>query len=347
MRRKGELPAFVANVGDVNKKADFDGKYSAEQLSAAILKDHSLTAKLLRVVNTSYLQRFGGKIYSVQQAIVILGFEQVRSIALSIAVFDRAKEGPNGARIADSSVHSLVSGELAKEIGKLCDLKDSEQAMVCSMFCNLGRHLAIVYLPDQYDKVLTLAQKEGLSLERAAERELGLSFRKLGIGVAEQWHLPPQLLEAMASPLPQGAKLLGDQQRTAALAHFSNDLCELVAEGLRGTDDPKLRKLLARHENLVLIDPDTVPELMANVEENFRVRYASLLGKTANKSKFLQKLPEFSPQSKRRREAEQANTLPLDKKAPSSGGQKAAIVCQESAVPEIKRKRSRLALFRP
>lgn len=335
MKRRGDLPAFVANVGDVNKKADFEGKYSANQLSEAILKDHALTAKLLRVVNTTYVQRFGGKIYSVQQAIVILGFEQVRSIALSISVFDKSKGGPNAARVADSSVHSLVSGEIAKELTTRCQLKDVEKSMVCSMFCNLGRHLAIVYLPDQYDNALARAAKDGISLDRAAEKELGLSFQKIGIGVAEQWHLPPQLLEAMASPLPAGAKLVGDEQRFAALAQLSNDLCELVATGLTGPSDPKLRKLLHRHENLLILDPEEVPELMANVEEGFRERYASLLGKASQGSRFLQRLPEFSPQSMRRREQLLA-TAQVEKSA-----HKAKASSKESPAPAAKKKGKR------
>lgn len=298
MRRRGDLPAFVANVGDVNRKADFEGKYSADQLSEAILKDHALTAKLLRVVNTNYLKRFGGKIYSVQQAIVILGFEQVRSLALSIAVFDKEGAGPNSGRIADSAVHALVSGELARLLAGRLGMRNEEESTVCAMFCKLGRHLALVYLPEQFERVRSRAERESIHLERAAEKELGIGFQKLGIGVAEQWHLPSQLLEAMGEAPKAGSRPTNGQQQLAFLAHFSNELCELVATGLSSTDDPRLKRLLNRFENFVALDKDEVPALLAQVEESFHARYATLLGTKAKSSRFLTHLPELSPEAR-------------------------------------------------
>ncbi len=302
MKRRDDMPAFVANVGDVNKKADVDGKYSANQLSESILKDHALTAKLLRIVNTNYLNRFGGKIYSVQQAIVILGFEQVRSLALSISVFDKERKTAATARVADSAVHSLVSGELARTLAKRVGLDDEEESTVCAMFCNLGRHLALVYLPEQFDKALARSAQEKISLERAAEKEFGLSFQKIGIGVAEQWHLPTQLLEAMGASPAGGGKPVTEQQKLASLAHLSNELCELVADGLSSEHDPKLRKLLERHRSLVDLTPDEVPELLASVEETFRDRYSNLLGTKPKNSRFLKQLPELSPRAKQNAE---------------------------------------------
>jgi len=292
MRRKGDLPAFVANVGDVNKKADFQGKFSADQLSETILKDHALTAKLLRIVNTNYLKRFGGRIFSVQQAIVILGFDQVRSIALSISVF--SKRGAHSERVADSSLHSLVSGELARTLANRTGVKDTERATVCAMFQNLGRHLAIVYLPDVYDKILTRSKSDKISLNRAAEKEVGLSLRKLGIGVAEQWHLPPVLLEAMTGA-HHDKKLENEDERVAALCHFSNDLCELVSEGLSDPEDSALKRLLKRHENLITIEPEEIPELLTRAQEAFRDRYSSLMGKEIKGSKFMKNLHELAP----------------------------------------------------
>lgn len=310
MKRRGDLPAFLTNIGDVNKRADFDGKYSAEQLSEAILRDHALTAKLLRVVNTTYIQRFGGKIFSVQQAIVILGFEEVRSIALGIAVFVKSKEGANAARMADSSVHSLVSGEIARALAPHARVEDEELATVCAMFCNLGRHLCIVYLPEQYDQVLDRAGSSGLGLEKAAELELGMSFQKLGVGIAEQWHLPERVMASITTAVDGTRRLATQEQRVAALARLSNDLCELVAQGVCDISDERLLDLLASYSKLVDLKPSDYPELLGNVEEVFRHRYASLLGRKATRSRFLQKLPDFSPRSNDNRErgeqAEQA-----------------------------------------
>ena len=55
---------------------DADADYSATQLSESILKDFALTAKLLRRVNGLFANRFGGRLYSVNQAVSILGIAE-------------------------------------------------------------------------------------------------------------------------------------------------------------------------------------------------------------------------------------------------------------------------------
>jgi serine/threonine protein kinase len=299
MQRRGDMPAFVANVGEVSAKADFESKYSATQLGGAILKDYALTAKLLRTVNTLYAARFGVRIHTVSHAIVILGFERVRSIALSISVFNKATSRDQEARATDSAIHALVSGELARELAEMSSKVDPEQAMLCSMFRNLGRHLMIVYLPETYLEILGHAQERTITEDAAATTIVGISLRKIGLGVAEQWNLPPHIGKSMShETAAQSALADTSEQRLAALSQLSNELSDLVALGLDSTHHTRLQALLDRHHKVVHLTAEELSALLGRVQDSFRAHYGSLLGKKVHQSQFLVNLRALVPQHK-------------------------------------------------
>src|SRR4029078_1085739 len=120
MQRRADFPAFLNNVTEISRRADADADYSAMQLSESILKDFALTAKLLRMVNGLFANRFGGRVYSVNQAVMILGFDSVRSMALGVSIYKQPGQGVSGAekeerqgrvheQLADDDVNSPIS----------------------------------------------------------------------------------------------------------------------------------------------------------------------------------------------------------------------------------------------
>jgi serine/threonine-protein kinase len=295
MQRRGDFPAFVQNVGEVSKRADFEASFSAQQLGASILKDYALTAKLLRIVNSAYASRFGGKIYSIQHAIVILGFERVRSLALSTSLFKNQGKKEHSERISESAINSLVSGEIARQLHLDADLDDPEQATVCSMFRNLGKHLVLVYLPEVFDQIVTSMAQEGLSLNVASERVLGISLHKIGVGIAERWRLPPKMITAMSVIPERTGKPKREEDKLAALAEFSNQLCEIVASEMSEEQrDAALKTLTNRHKNLIQLEPEELIELLKSTQLSFEQRYATLLGNATKTCRFARTVATLS-----------------------------------------------------
>ncbi|HET9959624.1 MAG TPA: HDOD domain-containing protein [Polyangiaceae bacterium] len=294
MQRKGDFPAFSQNVGEVSKRADAASIYSASQLGASILNDFALTAKLLRVVNSTYANRFGGKIYRVQHAIVILGFDRIRSLALGISLFKSAGQDPHAARIAESAVGSLVSGEIARQLARDVTLND-EEAMVCAMFRNLGRHLVLIYLPEMYDQILQVMAKERINLRHAAEKVLGLSFGRLGVEIAESWHLPSRMVTAIASAPTAGSNPVRAEDRLNALSEFASEVCELIANEPAPSRKAKLGKLLLQYKDFLKLTPDELLERLASVEQAFLDRYSNVLGPELKKSRLLAGVSQLVP----------------------------------------------------
>ena len=289
LQRRGDFPAFARTVGEVNHKADADGAFSAGQLGESILKDYALTAKLLRIVNATYAKRFGGRIYGIQHAIVILGFDRVRSLALSISLFK-----PGGSeRATESAISALVSSEIARNLATTARVNEDE-ATVCAMFKNLGRHLVVVHLPRRYDAIQAEVER-GTNVVVAARRELGLSFEELGATLAKSWRLPEPLINAMSATEAPSGPLERSAERITALASFANRVCDLVTREPPETRARAVRDLLDEYQSAIRIDSERLEEILATVEASLNERYASLLGGALRSSRFVENASSRAP----------------------------------------------------
>lgn len=277
LQKRLDFPKFVLDPSDLGNHSDFKGSSFASDLGASILEDADLTTKLLRIVNSAYASRFKGSIDSVQRAILILGSDRVRLIALSIILFVNHGVDLQELRVSESAISSLMRGEIAQQFAVYAQVSDAEQAMTCAMFHGLGRHLAIVYLPEMYDRIVTLSRTNDICLDDATQHILGLSFRKLGLGAAERWHLPKAILGVMANVPGLSGRWAHAEDRMVALAEFSSELCDIVMTEASSSRPLATANLLLRYRTLIDIDSDAVTELMLAVQESFERRYSSLL----------------------------------------------------------------------
>ncbi|MDO9221471.1 MAG: HDOD domain-containing protein, partial [Thiobacillus sp.] len=88
MQTESDFPALSEAIGAINRIASSD-REGVNELSNNILRDFALTNKLLKLANVAfYNQVGGGTISTISRAVVILGFDAVRSIALSLILFD-------------------------------------------------------------------------------------------------------------------------------------------------------------------------------------------------------------------------------------------------------------------
>ena len=116
MKNKSDFPAFSKSVMDINEKTTKDPYASARDLANIILKDYSLTNKLLKLVNSAYYGGVGKGVTSIHQAVVILGLEQVRMTAAAMLVFTQIRNKSNVEELKDSMIKSFMSGLIEIEI---------------------------------------------------------------------------------------------------------------------------------------------------------------------------------------------------------------------------------------
>ncbi|MGE0486160.1 MAG: HDOD domain-containing protein [Gammaproteobacteria bacterium] len=288
MARKPDFPAVSEHISEINQKSGLRDRSDANELASVILKDYALTTKLLKVVNSAVYGQYGGSISTVSRAVVILGFEQVRAIALGIIIFEHLKNGEQAGLLKDAACSSFLSGMLAKE---LCPRERSagvhgEEAFIAAMFHRLGRHLAIYYFPEEFAEVQALIGSKGVDEHAAAREIFGATFYDFGIAIARDWNLPESLVLAMR-PQPAGSVKAArtPDARIAQLSSFSNEVAELLGGDPEGVD-ARLEALVSRYKDAMPIEAKRLKVVVGDAVEATR-DYAKLINVDLDSTAFL------------------------------------------------------------
>ena len=214
----------------INKLTQSD-RESINSLANSLLKDYALTNKILRLVNSAYYrQAGGGSISTVSRAVIVLGFDTIRNIAITVLLFEHLQDKANARELKESFLRANLAGILARDVAARLLPRDGEEAFICALFHNLGQLLAQYYFPEEIEEVRKLMQAMGLSESAAAMRVLGISFEDLGTGIARTWGFPGGIVNSMRR-LPAGTlhKPAGRDETLRLVAGFANEFCDSIA----------------------------------------------------------------------------------------------------------------------
>ena len=201
MRHKTDFPAMSSSVVRIQRVAMSDTD-SVGKLSDEILKDVSLTNKLLRMVNTVHFTSVaGGGISTVSRAVALVGFAGIRNMALSVILLEHMGDKGHAALLREEFLRALMAGTLASDLTPVA--RESEEAFLGAMFQNLGRLLTEYYFPEEALQIrqrLAGGADTPLLRDGHARQILGLGLDDLGAGVAKAWGLPDSLQRALRMP---------------------------------------------------------------------------------------------------------------------------------------------------
>lgn len=247
MRSKNDFPALSSIISEINKIVSSESE-SSSKLARTILQDFALTNKLLKLVNTASYGQFGGTINTVSKAVVILGFETVRNIAMTLILLEFLQNKAQASQLRDEIIKAVFAGLVAAQLSNDHNICDSEEVMVCSMFHNLGKMLATFYFFDESLEISRLVE-QGEKEQAAAQKILGISYPELGLGVAHNWNFPPRLLAGMRRLTnDEISPPTGDLDELILTINIAHDLCNIAASTPPNEKHQSLHQLAQRYE---------------------------------------------------------------------------------------------------
>ncbi len=262
MQRKSDFPVVSNTLTAINRLTSSESKASTERLVNVILPDLALTNKLLKLVNSAYYGSRAAKITSVSEAVLLLGFEQVRMIANSLTLFSHVKG--DSAMLKDSMTKSFLSGLIARHLARRDRLPSAEEAFICGIFQNLGENLVIYYFPSEFDEINALREEKGLDRAAASRGVLGVSYRELGAAVAKVWNLPEAIVASIKGIAPGVAEAPREEtEKLRGYAVFANELCDLFLSHSTGDISAAVAALIERFAAIVALDEDYVYQLVS------------------------------------------------------------------------------------
>lgn len=294
METESDFPALSEAIGAINRIASSDTE-GVNVLSNTILKDVALTNKLLRLANVAYYSQVGGGgISTISRAVVVLGFDAVRSIALSLILLDNLSNKAHAQLLKEEFVKTLFAGMLARELADRAQLRDAEEAFIGAMLHRLGHLLAMFYFPEETAEIGLAQTTERLTETQAALRTLGLSFESLGMGVARNWGFPDALVHSMKK-LPDGRirQAAHPADRLRMLAGFSNELCDVI---LNTPDTGRAQALAEMNKRFGDCLPMTQKQLAGLLEKSMQdiTRFAQAVNVTLGQSTFAQQAAKWA-----------------------------------------------------
>lgn len=226
----GELPAMSHNVQELIALTH-SSQSAGYELSKVILKDYSLTNKVLQVVNSAFYS-LGRPVNSISRAVTIIGFDAVRDLATGIALFeDFVKNGVEKEGISKLLTRSFLSALQARDLAVEKNLNIvPEEAFICALLHNLGKIIVCIYMPE-ISREIEEKVAGGMSEDGATRQILeGLTFDQIGVEVATFWNLSDKVCAAM-NPNPSEPQNTYDTLGYLKnVANFSNKLIEYVCE---------------------------------------------------------------------------------------------------------------------
>jgi putative nucleotidyltransferase with HDIG domain len=233
---------------------------SNEEVVHAIRCDNVLTAKLLRACNSPYFG-FPDPVASVDQAVLVLGHQQILHIVLTLA-FGSTMTVPLPGYAAESNAlwqHSLstaVAAEIVVNSG--LDLNaEAPVAFTAGLLHDIGKLvIAQILTADQQAAIRTRVAMDGLPRSEAELQILGTNHAEVGAYLLKSWNIPSDIVEAVAN---HHRPAFEPRPRLSVAIHIANCVAHLAGPGWESkiikVDDQVLEKLEitpAKIEELVL-----------------------------------------------------------------------------------------------
>lgn len=189
------LPGVVNRVIEVTA----DPGASVADLFKIINADVAMTTVILKSANSA-LYSFPRGIGSLQQAIALLGFVEIRNIVMAKAVFSsfRNLERNEGIDLNLFWEHSLVCGLAASIISSSLDIKDNE-AFACGLIHDIGKLVLFMCFPDEYAKMIRDSGLVSFGDHFTEREKFGISHEQVGKHLLKRWMFPHSLVEAVGN----------------------------------------------------------------------------------------------------------------------------------------------------
>lgn len=258
-----DVPTISAVVGKIIEIVDSPTS-SASDLTKVISTDQSLAAKVLKLVNSAFYG-FPKKIDTLNHAIVILGFNTIRSLALSISIIEAITKGGVSHRLNYRSLwlHAFGVAIISKELARKGFPNLMEEAFVAGLLHDIGYIILDRYFFDSFIVAWNTMETKKCSLFEA-EREVNkLTHATIGMILTERWNIPSSIGYSIGNHHnPVGVK---DHFELVSIVHTANFLLKLLRKikwenpyvtGIGDEKNIKYSDLNEQCRKLLKISPD-------------------------------------------------------------------------------------------
>ena len=260
------LPTLPAVAQKISRMVENDDT-SAIQLGQIISTDQAVSGRVLRLVNSSFYG-FPGRISSISNAIVLLGFDVVKSLIISVSVFEMMEKGMIG--LWEHSLGCAIASRIIAKKVKDCD---PEEISVAGLLHDIGKVVVSIKLTESYEDIKKLLSEKKIIFYEAEKQVLELTHEDIGGWLTESWNLPVSLREPIAYH-HQPLKAKNSKQQTS-IVHLADFLVRAMGFGSGG--DPWVPQLNRKAWELLGLSLQDLEEIIGELAEELESLEAETL----------------------------------------------------------------------
>jgi len=187
------LPVVATRIFEVTN----DPESSVDDLKEIISTDQVVTGRILRAVNSAYYG-FPRQVDTLSKAIVILGFNNVRSLALSVSIMEMyTKKSATGFNYQELWKHAVGTAFCARALAKVHHPRDMEKLFIAGLLHDIGLVALNQCFPKDFVVVLKEVHKSHRPLNLVEQEKFNFNHGDIGQYIADRWLLPKGLTQAI------------------------------------------------------------------------------------------------------------------------------------------------------
>ncbi|HDL18145.1 MAG TPA: HDOD domain-containing protein [Bacteroidetes bacterium] len=255
------LPTVYMRISNLMNRDDI----SVKDIGDVIATDQSITIKILRLVNSTFYG-FSRKIVSIQQAIVLMGFNTIRNTVLSVSVFDEFSEMDNEYfNLNRFWQHSIACGIISATVDKSLNTGFRDEVFVSGLLHDIGKIILNKYFSTEFGQILAHAKKNHTSFYESERAIIGFSHNDLGEYLCDKWKLPFPLVESVA--LHHQPDNIRSSPKLVSIIHLADTFSYYLQSGyLNDFKQPQLSPFILEELD---IKKETVRDLFKGVKQEY------------------------------------------------------------------------------
>ncbi len=233
---------------------------STRELVKVISSDAVLTGRILRIVNSA-AYGIPRKVESLDQAIIILGYNQLRSLCTSLAAIGNLS-GRDGAFDRVSLwKHSFATAAASRTMQSRLAGSGESELFVSGLLSNIGRIIIDQFFKEEFNSIIEVANNEEIPLLKAEMKVLGVTHAEVGYWMALNWGLNNSVADAIRN---HHGPVATPQSCTVNLAYTTAQAMQIGSPG-----DKTLCRLIPGCFKVLNLSPEKLTDLIENIDAEF------------------------------------------------------------------------------
>ena len=237
------LPSLPIYYVELLKELDAK-EPSLDKLAEIIGRDVAMLAKLLHLVNSSFICH-GTEVTNPKQAVTLLGLEALRHLVLTVGIFFTFKTPTDGplsmnALLAHCQATALIAGAIART--ERAEIRLVELSIIAGLLHDVGKFVFLDSMPEIYRCALGRSWATNEPLAQIEQETFGATHAEVGACLLQLWGLPTPVVEAVAWHHQPNESLTTEFCPLTAV-HAANALCKKKDGGPAKLDSDYLERL--------------------------------------------------------------------------------------------------------